>query len=70
MPVITLTTDLGTVDYYVSAVKASILRQLDNVNIIDTAINREVISTFSWDHMWKKVFLMVILNHENGGTTV
>ena len=35
MPIITLTTDLGTVDHYVSAVKATILRQLDNVNIVD-----------------------------------
>ena len=39
MPVITLTTDLGTVDYYVSAVKATILRQLDNVNIVDISHN-------------------------------
>ena len=39
MPVITLTTDLGTVDYYVSAVKATILKQLDNVNIIDISHN-------------------------------
>ena len=35
MPIITLTTDLGTVDHYVSAVKATILRQLDNANIVD-----------------------------------
>ena len=35
MPIITLTTDLGTVDHYVSAVKATITRQLENVNIID-----------------------------------
>ncbi len=35
MPIITLTTDLGTVDHYVSAVKATILRQLDNAKIID-----------------------------------
>ena len=35
MPIITLTTDLGTVDHYVSAVKATILRQLENANIVD-----------------------------------
>ena len=35
MPIITLTTDLGTVDHYVSAVKATILRQLNNANIVD-----------------------------------
>jgi len=35
MPIITLTTDLGTVDHYVSAVKATILRQLDDANIVD-----------------------------------
>lgn len=35
MPIITLTTDLGTVDHYVSAVKATILRQLDTANIVD-----------------------------------
>ena len=37
MPIITLTTDLGTVDHYVSAVKATILRQLDNANIVDVS---------------------------------
>ncbi|MDB2368875.1 SAM-dependent chlorinase/fluorinase, partial [Flavobacteriales bacterium] len=35
MPIITLTTDLGTTDHYVSAVKATVLRQLDNANIVD-----------------------------------
>ena len=35
MPIITLTTDLGTTDHYVSAVKATILRQLDDANIVD-----------------------------------
>jgi len=35
MPIITLTTDLGLKDYYVSAVKGSILGQLPNVTIVD-----------------------------------
>ena len=39
MAVITLTSDLGTVDYYVSVVKATILRQLENVNIVDISHN-------------------------------
>lgn len=39
MPIITLTTDLGTVDHYVSAVKATILRQLENANIVDISHN-------------------------------
>ena len=39
MPIITLTTDLGTVDHYVSAVKATILRQIDNANIVDISHN-------------------------------
>ena len=29
------TTDLGLTDHYVSAIKASIIRQLDNVKIVD-----------------------------------
>ncbi|MEX1189459.1 MAG: SAM-dependent chlorinase/fluorinase [Bacteroidia bacterium] len=35
MAIITLTTDLGLSDYYVSAVKGSILRELPDANIID-----------------------------------
>jgi S-adenosylmethionine hydrolase len=35
MAIITLTTDLGLKDYYVSAVKGAILRQLPEVTIID-----------------------------------
>ena len=35
MGVITLTSDLGLKDYYVAAVKGTILSQLENVNIID-----------------------------------
>ena len=35
MSIITLTTDLGLTDHYVSAIKASIIRQLDNVKIVD-----------------------------------
>lgn len=33
--IITLTTDLGNKDYYVAAVKATILRELSEVNIVD-----------------------------------
>ena len=39
MPIITLTTDLGTIDHYVSAVKATILRQLEDVKIVDISHN-------------------------------
>lgn len=35
MSIITLTTDLGTKDHYVSSVKASIIRQLADINIVD-----------------------------------
>ena len=35
MPIITLTTDLGNTDHYVGAIKASILRQMEQVNIVD-----------------------------------
>lgn len=35
MSIITLTTDLGSKDHYVSSVKATIIRQLKNVNIVD-----------------------------------
>ena len=35
MPIITLTTDLGITDHYVGSVKASILRQLADVKIVD-----------------------------------
>ena len=34
MPIITLTTDLGLIDHYVSTVKA-IMRQLPDVKIVD-----------------------------------
>jgi S-adenosylmethionine hydrolase len=47
MPIITLTTDLGNTDHYVSAVKANILRQLESVNIIDISHN---IPTFNVLH--------------------
>lgn len=39
MSIITLTTDLGTSDHYVSAVKATILRQLDDAKIVDISHN-------------------------------
>lgn len=35
MSIITLTTDLGYKDHYVSSIKASIMRQQSNVNIVD-----------------------------------
>lgn len=35
MSIITLTTDLGQADHYVSAIKASIIRQLEGVKIVD-----------------------------------
>lgn len=35
MPIITLTTDLGTTDHYVGAIKAAILRQLGSASIVD-----------------------------------
>ena len=34
-PIITLTSDYGVKDYFISAVKALILRELDSVNIVD-----------------------------------
>lgn len=40
MPIITLTTDLGTSDYYVGAVKGAIMSQLEDVQIVD--ISHEV----------------------------
>lgn len=39
MPIITLTTDLGTKDHYVSTLKATIIRELDEANIIDISHN-------------------------------
>ena len=35
MPIITLTTDFGTKDHYVSAIKGAILNQLPNASVID-----------------------------------
>ena len=35
MPIITLTTDLGLIDHYVSTVKAAIMRQLPDIKIVD-----------------------------------
>lgn len=47
MPIITLTTDLGLKDHYVGSIKASILRQLDSVNIVDISHS---IPTFNIPH--------------------
>ncbi len=35
MPIITLTSDLGTADHYVAAIKGAILKQLPDVTIVD-----------------------------------
>ena len=35
MSIITLTSDLGNKDYYLPSLKANILSQIDNVNIVD-----------------------------------
>ena len=35
MSIVTLTSDYGTKDFFVSAVKGKILSELDNVNIVD-----------------------------------
>lgn len=35
MPIITLTTDMGTLDYYVAAIKGNILMQMPDVTIVD-----------------------------------
>ena len=35
MPIITLTTDFGTKDYFVSVIKASIYKEIPNANVID-----------------------------------
>lgn len=40
MPLITLTTDFGTKDHFIGAIKGAILNELDDVNIID--ISHEV----------------------------
>ncbi len=37
MPIITLTTDLGLKDYYVSAIKGAIYKQLEDVKIVDVS---------------------------------
>ena len=34
-PIITLTSDYGTKDYFISTIKAFILKELDTINIID-----------------------------------
>ena len=40
MPLITLTTDFGTKDHFVGAIKGAIFNELDNVNVVD--ISHEV----------------------------
>ena len=56
MAVITLTSDLGTVDYYVSVVKATILRQLENVNIVDISHNIAPFNIIHAAHVLKNAY--------------
>ena len=37
MPIITLTTDWGTKDYYLASLKGAILKQIPEANIIDVS---------------------------------
>ncbi|NNC83290.1 MAG: SAM-dependent chlorinase/fluorinase, partial [Flavobacteriales bacterium] len=56
MPIITLTTDLGLKDFYVAAVKATILRQLDPVHIVDISHEIEKFSIAQAAYHIRNVF--------------
>ena len=57
MPTITLTSDMGTADHYVAAVKGMILRQMDQVNLVDISHDITPFDTagaaFILRHSWK-----------------
>jgi S-adenosylmethionine hydrolase len=57
MPTITLTSDMGTADHYLAAVKGAILRQLDPVNLVDISHAITPFDTseaaFILRHCWK-----------------
>lgn len=56
MAIITLTTDLGTRDNYVASLKASILTQNKDVNIIDISHNVECFNINQATHILKTCF--------------
>ena len=56
MAIITLTTDLGTRDNYVASLKASILTQNKDVNIIDISHNVECFNINQATHVLKTCF--------------
>jgi len=56
MAIITLTTDLGTRDNYVASLKASILTQNEDVNIIDISHNIECFNINQATHVLKTCF--------------
>lgn len=57
MPVITLTTDLGLKDHYVSAVKGAILSQLPDVTIVDVSHDVPPFDMFYAAYMVKNAFV-------------
>ena len=56
MPIITLTTDLGLKDYYVSAVKGAILSQLPMVTIVDITHELEPFDIFQASYVVKNSY--------------
>ena len=56
MAIITLTTDLGIRDNYVASLKASILTQNKDVNIIDISHNVECFNINQATHVLKTCF--------------
>lgn len=56
MPIITLTTDLGYTDHYVGAIKASIIRQLDDIQIVDISHQIQTFNTAQASFVLKNVY--------------
>ena len=47
MSIVTLTTDFGTKDYFVSATKAALLSELNNINIFEETLEENSIVDLS-----------------------
>ena len=59
MAIITLTTDFGRKDYYVSAVKGAILNVIPDVNIVDISHEISTFNILEAAYIVKSTFLII-----------
>ena len=61
MSIITLTTDYGNKDYFVSSLKAKIVSEIDSAEIIETVVLPKIINETSGLEIFNEVFTHSIL---------